>query len=204
MGRPIFETTLPLLVAALIKFQQRIGSREKFGAFLSVTGHDLGHTGFNNRPGSEQEEAGKWPYYGLRCWWRLWKRSGRARESRGEGYRYQPDQSQASIPLFLSCFCSLFYHFLTQLPTYPRLATSSSARFSILSAFTRTPPRFDVSLEKLTRALCLSYYRGGSFRVLFASVDSHGNSFSLFLPAYLSIFPSSFFSILPIRLPIYP
>lgn len=28
-------------------------------------------------------------------------------ESRGEGYRYQPDQSQASIPLFLSRSCSL-------------------------------------------------------------------------------------------------
>lgn len=52
------------------------------------------------------------------------------------------------------------------------------------------PPRFDVSLEKLTRVPCVSLtHRGGSFRVLFASVGSHGNSFSLFLPAYLSISP---------------
>lgn len=112
----------------------------------------MGHTGFNNRPGSEQEEAGKWPY-GVGGG----SGSGRVREQRGEGYRYQPDRSQASIPLFLSHSCSHsppFPHATTDVsPISPPL---SSARFSVLSAFTRMPPRFDVSLEKLTRVPCVS------------------------------------------------
>lgn len=49
------------------------------------------------------------------------------------------------------------HHFLTQPPTYPPISPPlSSARFSVLSAFTRMPPRFDVSLEKLTRVPCVS------------------------------------------------
>jgi len=109
-------------------------------------------------------------------------------ESRGEGYRYQTQVKHRSpyscpIPALSSTISSRNHQRI------PRLTASSSARFSVLSAFTRM--RFDVPLEKLTRALCLPYHRGSSFRVLFASVGSHGNSFSLFLPAYLSISPFS-------------
>lgn len=148
----------------------------------------MGHTGFNNRPGSEQEEAGKWPYgVGGTA---LEAAGLESREERGIGTN--PTGVKHRSPYSCPIPALTLHHFLTQPPTYPHLATSFVCPFfrpfrfySYATAFRR------FSRKAHTRTLCLPYHRGGSFRVLFASVGSHGNSFSLFLPAYLSISPPS-------------
>lgn len=146
----------------------------------------------------------------VRRWWRLWKRPGQRAEEKDIGTNPSGVKHRSSyipVPFLLSLSLSLppFPHATTDVFPSLRLFV---CRFSILPAFTRMPSRFDVPLEKLTRALCLPHRHEGSFRVLFAPVESHGNSFSHFLPAYLSIYSHfllySSFSILPIRLPIYP
>jgi len=121
----------------------------------------------------------------VRHWWRLWKRPGQREEEKGIGTNPTGVKHRSSyscpIPAFSSTISSRNHWCILVSPPL-RLLVSPAL------PFTRMLPRFDVSLEKLTRALCLPYHRKSSFRMLFASVGFHGNFFSLFLPAYLSIY----------------
>lgn len=62
--------------------------------------------------------------------WRLWKRPGQRAEEKGIGTNPSGVKHRSSyipVPFLLSLSLSLFHHFLTQPPTYSRLAASSSA-----------------------------------------------------------------------------
>lgn len=135
--------------------------------------------------------------------WRFWKRPGQRAEEKDigtnpTGVKHRSPYSRP-IPALSSTISSRNHR---RIPVSPplRLPISPSRFYSYATAFRRfsrkahTCLMSPLPLRKLfPHAFC-------------SSVGSHGNSFSLFLCAYLSarISSSSSFSILLIRLLIYP
>lgn len=125
-------------------------------------------------------------------------------ESRGEGYTNPPESSiDPSIPVPFPLAPPPFPH-ATATDVSPSLHLSARPCRSSHVLSLSHPPSLSrmsphVSPGKLTRVLRLPYPLHGSFRVLLASADFHGNSFPTplllapRLPIYLSIYPRLLF-----------
>lgn len=121
----------------------------------------------------------------VRRWWRLWKRPGQSREQRRR-YRYQvptevKHRSPYSCPIpALSSTISSRNHQHISLPLRPPVSPS----FLLLLVRRRV----STFLSKSSHVPYVSFTIAEALSACFLQLCrlSHGNSFSLFLPAYLS------------------